>query len=196
MDLERSRVVQYGFEALVKSLEKFTRGGSQETLLAHWYAQTYKFDQFVDLMDLCSQIQEQFGHGELWNLCKAVITALKECIISSGCSGFAYQYSNGLSIYFPGASVLADYIKLQFPRQTNWYEFIKAHVQATQRAPRFACESEKDFPALRCGEDLTSAVTARQEKLDEAFNRNSDGTRTLRGEQTGQQGRTDNWHGE
>ena len=192
MDLRKIQGVKDAFEALVKSLEKFTAADHDKLLLAHWYAQTYKFDQFVDLMDLCSQIQKQFGHGELWNLCEAVITALKECIISSGCSGFAYQYSYGLSIYFPWAFVSADYRNLQFPRQTNWYEFIKAHVQATQRAPRFACESEKDFPALRCGQDLTKAVTARQEKLDEAFRESLHGTRTLRGEQTGQQGRTDN----
>ena len=32
----------------------------EKVLLAHWYAQTYKSDQFVDLKDLCAQMAERF----------------------------------------------------------------------------------------------------------------------------------------
>ena len=43
-----------------------------------------------------------------------MIDALEACVIRSGCSGFAYQHSHGLSIYFPWAFVSPDYRNLQF----------------------------------------------------------------------------------
>ena len=45
-------------------MSNFTPADDNKLLLAHWYAQTYKFDQFVDLKDLCIQIQKQFGPGK------------------------------------------------------------------------------------------------------------------------------------
>ena len=42
--------------------------------------------------------------------------ALWACIITSGCSGFACQYSYGLSVYFPWGCVSPDYDNLAFRR--------------------------------------------------------------------------------
>ena len=50
-----------GIEKVAESLQKLTNvlkilsaEDHKKLLLAHWYAQTYKFDQYVDLKDLCS----------------------------------------------------------------------------------------------------------------------------------------------
>ena len=54
---------------LATALRSLDKAGQEKVLLAHWYAQTYKFDQYVDLRDFCVQLQKQFpeptavGHG-------------------------------------------------------------------------------------------------------------------------------------
>ena len=96
--------------------------------MAHWYAQTYKFDQYVDLRDLCKRIAEKIPR--LHDHSMAVANALdptndvrlepakRSAILKSGCSGFAYQYSYGLSIYFPWAFMSPEYQKMQFASET------------------------------------------------------------------------------
>ena len=102
MDLAKIDAVKQHFTPLVAALSALDRKGHNNVLLAHWYAQTYKADQFVDLMDLCFQIQELFDKGSAVSKApKPVIGALQGCIMKSGCSGFAYQHSHGLSNLFP-----------------------------------------------------------------------------------------------
>ena len=120
---------------------RYDRKTHDKILLAHWYAQTYKSDQFVDLIDLCEQLRKQFdgdGDGEVQAKCTAVLEALRRCVVVSGCSGFACQHSYGLSIYFPWGLVSRDYAgKLAFGRETRWEEFLRTHIRATRRESRF-----------------------------------------------------------
>ena len=115
------------FKALVASLsdvlakdnttdkEPATRANHNRLLLAHWHAQTYKADQFVDLKDLCEQLKICFAtEPALHAKAGDVIQALEECVIRSGCSGFATQYSYGFSIYFPWGVISPDYRNLGF----------------------------------------------------------------------------------
>src|SRR5262249_49546556 len=88
--------VKVAFTALVEALRK--EGRHDAVLLAHWYAQTYKSDQFVDLKDLCVQIQKQFPNNDSVRVrCDEVIKAVRSCVVTSECSGFATQHSYGLS---------------------------------------------------------------------------------------------------
>ena len=138
IDLRRLTPVVETFAALVTELNRLDAAGHNTLLLAHWYAQTYKFDQYVDLWDLCEQMMKLFPKGTgVPDRCHAVVKALGECIIAAGCSGFAYQHSHGLSIYFPWAYVSPDYLKLPFATQTGWDAFLRIHVAVTQREPRF-----------------------------------------------------------
>jgi hypothetical protein len=143
MNLEQTENIKNAFAELVKALPKLDdKAGHEKLLLAHWYAQTYKHDQFVDLTDLCEQVKDQFGeHSEIGRRCGDVTEAIvgaHPCIIKSGCSGFACQYSRGLSIYFPWAAVSPDYHQnLAFARETGWREFLQTHVKTTRRAPRY-----------------------------------------------------------
>jgi hypothetical protein len=108
-------------------------------VLAHWEAQTYKFDQFVDLYDLCERISVRFGIGEKGRAAKSVVSAaqrvmraVENCVVSSGCAGFAYQHSHGLSIYFPWSIVSKDYQRFQ----NQWHKFLKKYVRETRREER------------------------------------------------------------
>jgi cysteine peptidase C11 family protein len=145
------------FGELVKHLEQLDEAGHNGLLLAHWYAQTYKFDQYVDLWDLCEQISRRVPAASgVGPLCQAVIDALRGCIINAGCSGFAYQHSHGLSIYFPWAYLSPDYRRLAFASKTGWEAFLQVHLVTTQREARFdeegspvAKKRPTDVPQLR-----------------------------------------------
>ncbi len=143
MDLTRIEGVKHAFAGLVRALKEIDPAGHEKLLLAHWYAQTYKNEQFVDLRDLCERMRIQFGqNSKIGTRCGAVMAAIAggtgACVIKSGCSGFACQFSHGLSIYFPWAAVSPDYQDLAFAKETGWLEFLQAHVMATRRPPRYS----------------------------------------------------------
>jgi hypothetical protein len=52
--------------------------------------------------------------------------------------GVTYQFSFGVSIYFPWAEVAPDYNKqeLAFITASGWREFLEQYVVATRRKPR------------------------------------------------------------
>jgi hypothetical protein len=146
--------------------------------LAHWEAQTYKFDQFADLRDVCLRIKDRFANlpsesgeqqeiNDVIDACDAVIEELAKCVVLSGCSGFAYQYSYGLSIYFPWAKVSDAYQNLDFakPVVTGWYAFLKEYVEKTRRDERdkgvadSEMEKSEDFDAAKIGQ-ISAAIDA------------------------------------
>jgi hypothetical protein len=143
--LDNLQALVDAFTNLVVDLNGLSDEEHDKLLLAHWYAQTYKFDQYVDLRDLCTQISEKIPRLRS----QAVIDTLdpqsdatrqpayQSCILKTGCSGFAYQHSYGLSIYFPWAFVSPEYQTMQFATATKWWDFLKIHIQKTQRAARF-----------------------------------------------------------
>ncbi|HKG96223.1 MAG TPA: clostripain-related cysteine peptidase, partial [Pyrinomonadaceae bacterium] len=84
-------------------------------LKVHWQCQSYMYDQNVDLGDFCELLDrecelvaEELDEGEGIDLlrlvqeqCKVVQDQLTKAVILSGFSGGGYQYSNGVSIFFP-----------------------------------------------------------------------------------------------
>lgn len=83
-------------------------------LQAHYKCQSYMYDQNIDLGDFCELLErecasviEEFGGDETGLLenvraaCVKVLDELKRVVILSGFSGGGYQYSNGISVFFP-----------------------------------------------------------------------------------------------
>ena len=134
IDLDEIEGVANAVTDLVKKLKELKTEGHNRLLLAHWYAQTYQFDQYVDLKDLCEHIETFLPDLRLE--CHMVKEAVDQCVLKSGCSGFAYQHSHGLSIYFPWVYVSPDYCHLEFAKKTLWHEFLDIHLKETQRKPR------------------------------------------------------------
>jgi len=160
-------------------------------LLAHWEAQTYKFDQFVDIKDFCDRLIDRFkslaiepesGDGEaqlhpVSQKCSEVETALRACVGISGCSGFAYQHSYGLSIYLPWAYVSDSYGSLAFAKistgsseeESGWMKFLRKYVTETRRDPR--TEGAIDIEEIQLAEEeedsgyFEEAVNAISESL-------------------------------
>src|SRR5678810_709838 len=84
-------------------------------LQVHWKCQSYMYDKNVDLGDFCEfldrecgLIVEELGGGDVINTLKrvqkefrSVLKELQKAVILGGFSGGLYQYSNGVSVFFP-----------------------------------------------------------------------------------------------
>ncbi len=84
-------------------------------LKVHWQCQSYMYDQNIDLGDFCqllameckSLAEELSGCAGLELLqhvqecCQFVLIELEKAVPLSGFSGGGYQYSNGISVFFP-----------------------------------------------------------------------------------------------
>jgi hypothetical protein len=136
---------------------------------AHWRAQTYKSDQFVDLKDLCDQIDHVDFNDDVERIAEKIVDRLEDAVLLSGCTGFAYQWSHGLSVYFPWAFVSPDYGNMSFAQETEtgWDDFIKNFVKNTRRDPRYKPEHKtppmsgprKDALAEECGKACAEWAT-------------------------------------
>jgi hypothetical protein len=138
---------------------------------AHWVSQTYRDEQYADLYDFAANLIEEIekfglGNDERFNkvaaACrdiKAVIcskendcgSAANDLVVKSCYVGSKYQYSKGLSIYFPWNNIReeyfpylrynrtqqpADFFQHSFPRETGWDQFLKRYLHWTRRSPR------------------------------------------------------------
>lgn len=109
-------------------------------LLAHWEAQSYNGEQFVDLFDFCECLQARLDGGTIAEQCQAVKDFLRtEFVLASCYSGAIYQYSYGVSLYFPWSYVALSYWNLDFVKAaqgSGWGSFLKTYTLLTRRAPR------------------------------------------------------------
>lgn len=112
-------------------------------ILAHWRAQSYNADQYVDLWDFCSQLAQYRTGGEIQTACLELQRLIEEdFVVKHGYSGAAFQHSHGVSIYFPWAADcqfiedfkdLNNYNRLEFAKVTRWGEFIREYLCRSRR---------------------------------------------------------------
>lgn len=109
-------------------------------LLAHWEAQSYNGEQFVDLFDLCDCLVRRLESPAIVAQCVRVKEFIeKEFVLKSCFCGAAYQYSYGVSMYFPWAQVAPGYWNLDFvndKKNKGWGNFLRAYTALTRRLPR------------------------------------------------------------
>ena len=126
-------------------------------LKVHWQCQSYMFDQNVDLGDFCELLDrecglvaEELGDGEdvetfriVQEHCKNVNAQLRNAVILSGFSGPGYQYSNGVSVFFPwsreGYEVSKKnyeglwFVKDMEQKQLSWTGFLQTYLYKVSR---------------------------------------------------------------
>jgi pentapeptide MXKDX repeat protein len=109
-------------------------------ILAHWEAQSYNGETFVDLYDFCDCLERRVRSGPVAKRCQEVKSFISTKFVLRSCySGAAYQYSNGVSLYFPWSQVAKSYENLDFVKDSagsGWRSFLNTCVQTTRRAPR------------------------------------------------------------
>lgn len=120
-------------------------------VLAHWRAQSYNGELYVDLADFCNCLIP-YATPRIKTACENLVHFLEhkhELIIKSCSWGRHYQYSYGISIYFPWDSIMPYYgASIGFPAKSRWVDFLREYVAATRRAPREHPHSDKDDPEV------------------------------------------------
>jgi hypothetical protein len=125
-------------------------------VLAHWRSQSYNFEEYVDLWDFCDLLENGCEDKSVQTACQKVKKAINNTtnlagakydntnkarpfVLKSCHTGAAFQYSNGVAIYFPWVRIEKDlkpYGKIDFAKKTDWHNFISDYVDLTQRPPR------------------------------------------------------------
>jgi hypothetical protein len=175
-DLENLNAVAGAFDVLSQILifcfddpsSRVYRQMERVILMVHWKCQSYMFDQNVDLGDFCELLHSELesvivelGGGDdlailrdVQTACEEVLKALPQAVILSGFSGGEYQYSNGISVFFPwsreGYEVSRkNYEGLWFTKDANrrlsWTAFL--HKYLNEVALRRFEEPVDDVPA-------------------------------------------------
>jgi hypothetical protein len=110
---------------------------------AHWRAQSYNLDSFVDLRDWVDQLDCALeGHGsdfaDVLAASEEVRRGLAAVVRESLYAGPDFQHSHGLSIYFPAAKRRYDpaYEALALACDTRWHDFLKLYLEKSQRELR------------------------------------------------------------
>lgn len=134
--------------ALIKGLEvpSFT----EAIQLAHLKAQSFQNELYTDIIDFCRCLFVQTSEAtaaqqhedirtEIKTACRNVIRAIGNGIDKSSFAGPEYQYSKGLSIYFPW-STPADYLMERYAKYTfatsdqkSWFNFLQEYFHRTMR---------------------------------------------------------------
>ena len=113
-------------------------------ILAHWEAQSYNGELFVDLFDFCDCLQKRQPQHPVAPKCEALKEIIKEFVLKSCYSGAAYQYSFGVSIYFPWSQIANSYSFLDFVKGgtygKGWLRFLETYTDLTRRRPRGMAE--------------------------------------------------------
>jgi len=129
----------------------------ERILLAHWDAQSFWEENYTDLYDFCFCLKRRCESVEpasektratfeaMREACGEVIGALEsgddKLIIRSGFTGPAYQYSHGLSVFFPWCEPVnrrfwpREYADYKF-NETSWPKFLNQYFENTMRFSR------------------------------------------------------------
>ena len=155
-------------------------------LQVHWKCQSYMFDQNIDLGDFCELLmkecksfikdfKEVLPEDELKFLqdvvkqCKNVLKMLKQFVIVSGYSGGKYQYSNGVSLFFPWSyetfeTVRSNYEDLWFyknidpkSKKYSWLSFLELYLgEVCRRGSEEPQKPKHQYPWAEFDEDAVS----------------------------------------
>lgn len=140
LDTELQKELAARSKVDAKSDSKTTKF-SEALILAHWEAQSYNGESYVDLYDFCECLQKRTNSKKLIEQCEKVKRVIaEEFVIKSGYWGASYQYSHGVSIYFPWAHVSGKYANLDLVTnvENGWLKFLRTATAVTRRAPRGA----------------------------------------------------------
>jgi len=172
---EKVEALNEPMRALTRALKQGLkdRRGVELITLAHLEAQSYYQENYTDLYDFCLCLEKKCREGGrvqeyMKAACEAVRATLKDTntpdglVVRSDFFGPLYQYSHGLSVYFPWAPPLQDnpplpgddillrYKDYAFTKELgddSWLSFLEEYFEATLRESR---EVEDDaYKALK-----------------------------------------------
>jgi cysteine peptidase C11 family protein len=188
MSLDEQRIDELNapLKTLVSALKKGldTTRGMEAILLAHLKSQSFWQENYTDLYDFCLCLERQADKCDpvgtaLIDACKGVRSKLEESnghgfIIQSDFFGPLYQYSHGVSVYFPWArpvqedppneadDILLRYKNYQFTKalgDDSWISFLDVYFKKTQRQSRETEDTAKDTQAIVASNGKVSSTS-------------------------------------
>lgn len=145
-------------------------------LLAHWKSISYWGENYTDLYDFCfclSDLCEKFGknaggmsgivgtiHEDSGKVLDQLVAGVKgnddRLIVRADFAGPTYQYSHGLSVFFPWAAPLDNFMRTyegyKF-KATSWKEFLKSYFNETERDARRGEADPRSMTAMQTPKD-------------------------------------------
>jgi len=148
--VERIHGVKEAVDLLASELLRLDEKDLQDAaVLAHWRAQSFKWEQYADLWDFCGQLKRQVD--KLGVACEGVMTRIIDAtgggdptaaVIAHETVGIDFQHAHGLSIFFPWSipkfedpDWLQLYGELKFAKESPWLKFLKRYAAVTMREP-------------------------------------------------------------
>jgi hypothetical protein len=137
----------------------------ERILLAHWDAQSYWTENYIDLYDFCFCLKRRCDSAAagltrppavlpaILSACENIMEMLKRgvdgadggIVVRSEFAGPSYQYSHGLSLFFPWSQpVASDFWDKQYGEYrliteaspaSSWKKFLEAYFEKTMRQP-------------------------------------------------------------
>ncbi len=184
-DLKRVGEIRSSLAQLSSALSDGLREPTtqERILLAHWDAQSYWQESYTDLGDFCfrltarcSDLPDKGAVKAIRTACAKVTQDVNGAVINSEFTGPAYQYSHGLSLFYPWSMPEnvrfwpGDYNKYKLNKETEeakeatWESFLTNYFDFTRRSPRGAEPVTKEKgPTLRptLEEDLLETIGSR-----------------------------------
>jgi hypothetical protein len=194
LDEETMEALEKPMESLVIELKKAMKmpagwnpdkdwRGVELIKLAHLEAQSYFQETYTDLYDFCLCLGRRCDESDpdqkrLKEACDTVTEALaetnpKSVVVHSDHFGPLFQYSHGLSVFFPWArpiqeepvvlddNVLTRYEKYEFTKalgKDSWLSFLDAYFTGTQRKSREDEDGRKFEVAMVSGNGTSSTI--------------------------------------
>jgi hypothetical protein len=156
-DLRKVKEIRASLAQLASALSDGVKDPATQRriLLAHWDAQSYWQESYTDLGDLCFRLTERCkdlpdegGVKAIRAACASVTQDLNRAVIKSEFAGPAYQYSHGLSVFYPWSMPEnvkfwpTDYRNYKINKEAaeakedSWESFLTNYFDFTRRGPR------------------------------------------------------------
>lgn len=161
-EMEKALVEESGSRKINHRIRK-ERGFANSLLLAHWETQSYNGEQYVDLYDLCDCLESRVEPDAVVKQCRVLKEFIRnEFVLKSCYCGAGYQYSYGVSIYFPWAQVTPSYWNLDFvggrENLDGWGSFLEVYTDLTRRMPRGCDTAPESADIAKANAAYVSAV--------------------------------------
>ena len=215
-DLEKVSTLQSAMEQLAAELKDGVKNDPATAdfiLLSHWKSQSFFNEMYTDLYDFCFCLNNKINDlrkaggrptpalTRIEDVCNEVMKKLvkeipknpkhadmEQIIVAADSLGPAFQYSRGLSVYFPWSEpskdspILSQYRRYRFSNdfKNSWLDFLNAYFDATKRA----VSSDEPDPLRFLPSSTTTATATRDLNLEEdiaSLIYNGEGVPDLRG---------------
>lgn len=172
------RPLQLLVRALKAGLNDTDKRVTEMIVLAHWKSQSYWGENFTDLFDFCHCLKQQCvgdmkSQDAIREACKGILDVLQtdpkrpfdQLVVFADYIGSTYQYSHGLSIYFPWTNptrgrfkVYQSYDFTPTRGADTWLSFLLEYFEITRRHHRGIGQPEFWEEPSKSGSDSGKSV--------------------------------------